>query len=212
MWESSAAIYENHGDDVADVLNNLLTGVLGNHRVVLEDLEPSLPVQESVERIESAAKRATELLPAIREALPASPAVATDAMAEQTSRDGNETILVVDDEAVLRDSLAVVLELHGYTVLQASDGPEAIQQLRDHSEEIAVVFIEQQMRPMTGAEVLAELKSIDPDIKSIYISGFIARTQTSGDELGDADAILPKLHRWADFWRVIRHVLDADPV
>jgi PAS domain S-box-containing protein len=85
---------------------------------------------------------------------------------------GQETILIVDDEEIIRTMLKEVLETLGYTVLMASKGEEAIKIYREHCGEIDVVIIDMIMPKMGGKETYLKLKKINPDIRAILASGY----------------------------------------
>ncbi|HIF00622.1 MAG TPA: response regulator [Planctomycetes bacterium] len=155
-----------------------------------------------------------ELFPVMRQALSQSHdtvrsrEVVETTAAGDTARQGDETILIVDDEEVIRDALRLILNLHGYTVLEAGDGVEALHVLRNNSNEIALVIIDRKMQPMSGEQTLSRMKTIAPELKAVYSSGDDATVNLSGSELGKAAAILPKPYNPEDFWRVIRYILD----
>ena len=135
---------------------------------------------------------------------------AKGATSRDITRPGTETILVVDDEDAVRDSLRLLLETSGYTVLEACGGSEAIEIFRNNPEQIAMAIIDRQMQPMSGDETLSQLKSIAPDVRAVFISGHYATTNISDSELGWAAGTLPKPPPPEDFWRMMRHVLDND--
>jgi CheY-like chemotaxis protein len=75
-----------------------------------------------------------------------------------------QTVLVVDDEASIREMLATVMELDGYRVLQAHDGRRALEVLA--AEDVNVVTLDVMMPGMDGWEV-ADLMQVDPRFRSI---------------------------------------------
>lgn len=87
-------------------------------------------------------------------------------MAENSN---HHTILIVDDETSVRESLARVLEKEGYRALTAGSGNEA-QALTEH-EDIALVLTDLRMPEMSGIELLRHLKQAKPDIEVILITG-----------------------------------------
>ena len=80
-----------------------------------------------------------------------------------------KTILVVDDEDSVRDSLSAVLEREGYTVLQASDGEEGLALLKERP--IQLVLSDQNMPGMTGVEFLKLVRERHPHILRIMLTG-----------------------------------------
>ena len=84
---------------------------------------------------------------------------------------GSETILVVDDEEVVRDLTQEVLSSYGYNVLLAQDGLEAIHVYKAFGHDIDLVLLDMFMPRMSGTETYDELKEINPDIKVLFCSG-----------------------------------------
>ena len=85
---------------------------------------------------------------------------------------GSGVVLVVDDERVVREMAKTALGREGYTVLLADSGPAAIDVLRGHPGEIALVVLDMSMPRMSGEEALWELRKIRPEVKVIVSSGY----------------------------------------
>jgi two-component system, cell cycle sensor histidine kinase and response regulator CckA len=85
---------------------------------------------------------------------------------------GSGTILVVDDEDVVRRTSKAALERFGYSVVLAENGREGVELLRDLSENIKLVLLDLTMPVMSGEEALYEIRLIRPDIKVVLSSGF----------------------------------------
>ncbi len=85
---------------------------------------------------------------------------------------GTGTVLVVDDEAAIRMVARAILEFAGYSTLIAADGEEGVRVFRDAGGTIDLVLLDMSMPRMSGIEVLAELKKIDPAVKVLVTSGF----------------------------------------
>ena len=121
--------------------------------------------------------------------LPASEEInSTEIITEDTIPLGQgELILVVDDEASIREVTKVTLEKYNYRVITASDGIEAISIYAQKSQEIQVVLIDLVMPEMDGLTASRILKKINPQIKLIATSGLtsqdnVAATQALGIE------------------------------
>lgn len=85
---------------------------------------------------------------------------------------GSETILVVEDEAPVRALAARILRKYGYTVIEASDGLEALRRVRDFSGSIHLIITDVVMPGMSGKELMARLQKEYPDARSLYVSGY----------------------------------------
>ena len=85
---------------------------------------------------------------------------------------GSGTILVVDDEEVVRDLVLEVLSVHGYNVLLAQDGLEAIHVYKAFGHTIDLVLLDMIMPRMGGKEAYEKLKEINSDIKVLFCTGY----------------------------------------
>jgi two-component system cell cycle sensor histidine kinase/response regulator CckA len=85
---------------------------------------------------------------------------------------GSGTILVVDDEQIVRDTARNTLERYGYRILMTRDGREAIELFREVPDDIALVLLDLTMPYMNGEEVLRELQAIRPPVRVLLSSGF----------------------------------------
>ncbi len=79
-------------------------------------------------------------------------------------------ILIVDDELIMRESLAGWLERDGHVVETAASGEEGLQKLKDSRFEIMLVDIK--MEGMSGLDVLTKVKESDPDVAIVMITAY----------------------------------------
>jgi len=93
---------------------------------------------------------------------------------EQLLRGDGQLILVVDDEAAIRQITRQSLEAHGYRTLVASNGAEALDIIETHSEPVALVFTDMMMPVMDGAALATNLATSHPDLPIIATSGLNA--------------------------------------
>ncbi|RKX59202.1 MAG: hypothetical protein DRP37_06895 [Thermodesulfobacteriota bacterium] len=84
---------------------------------------------------------------------------------------GSETILVVDDEEIVRDLTLEILSAYGYNVLLAQDGLDAIHVYKAFEHTVDLVLMDVIMPRMCGKEAYEKLKEINPDIKVLFCSG-----------------------------------------
>jgi signal transduction histidine kinase/ActR/RegA family two-component response regulator len=85
------------------------------------------------------------------------------------------TILVVDDEELVRATARRILEPQGYKILEAADGTAAVEILKADPERIQAVLLDLTMRGMDGVGALREMSKIRPDVKVILTSGYSER-------------------------------------
>jgi len=88
------------------------------------------------------------------------------------SLQGSETVLVVEDDPQLRNMAFKILERHGYTVLVAEGGQPAIQIAETYGEKIDLVVTDVVMPEMSGKEAAERIKTLRPDIKVLFMSGY----------------------------------------
>jgi two-component system, cell cycle sensor histidine kinase and response regulator CckA len=82
------------------------------------------------------------------------------------------TVFLVDDDTVLRNLTAYILQGSGYTVLQAAHGKEALQIASEHLEPIQLLIADVQMPDMDGTVLAERLVTIHPEMKVLFLSGF----------------------------------------
>ncbi len=124
-------------------------------------------------------------------------------------RRGAETVLVIDDEPMVRDLARDVLKRYGYAVLTAGGGEEAIEMFRKRSGEIDAVVLDMVMPAMDGREVFRRLREIKPDVKVIVSSGY-SHDWDADDllELG-ARSFMQKPFRITELVKVVGEVMEG---
>ncbi|MDB6155992.1 MAG: hypothetical protein JWL90_4445, partial [Chthoniobacteraceae bacterium] len=129
---------------------------------------------------------------------------------EAVAAHGNdELILVVDDEASIREVTQEMLETFGYRVLVASDGEDALAIYASRPEEIAVVISDMMMPGMDGAATIRALLQMNPDLPIIAASGLSAAGQGAiADQLG-AQFFLSKPYSAESLLKTLRQAIHA---
>ena len=94
-----------------------------------------------------------------------------DAMSDLQNSKGNETILIVDDEHMVRNMLIFYLKDFGYQIMTAEDGEEAIKIFKQHVDTIKAVIMDVVMPHKDGITAYGEMKKINPDANIFLISG-----------------------------------------
>jgi len=121
---------------------------------------------------------------------------------------GKETILIAEDEEVLRSFSSQMLTDLGYRVLMASDGEEALVIFQENLEMIDLVVSDMIMPQKSGIELFNDLKKIKPDVKFILATGYCLE-EVKGSTLQDMEAILMKPYTTEKIAALIRRTLDA---
>jgi hypothetical protein len=122
---------------------------------------------------------------------------------------GNETVLLVEDEAALREFLREVLEASGYSTLVASDGAEALQIADAHAGPIAITVTDVIMPGMTGPQIVELVTQARPEMKVLYISGYSDESVVRHGLIGPGRAFLSKPFGPEALLRKLRESLDA---
>jgi PAS domain S-box-containing protein len=90
---------------------------------------------------------------------------------------GSGNILVVDDEEIVRNILARMLEEVGYVVATCNNGGEAVAYYREHGDETDLIILDMNMPVMSGSDCFYELKKINPDVKVVISTGYTVQTE-----------------------------------
>ncbi len=117
------------------------------------------------------------LFPAVGDLAPVSLTAMSDS-AEQTIQ-ATGTVLVVDDEEMLRNVAAAMLKSGGYEVILAEDGVDAVAKLEKYRDTIDCVLLDMKMPRMGGEEAFTEMRRIKPEIKVLLSSGYNEQTATN---------------------------------
>ena len=121
---------------------------------------------------------------------------------------GTETLLLVEDEEMLRSLAKMILKGKGYNVLTASDGEEAVRMFMLRQNDIDLVLSDMGLPKLNGYDVLAQVKHIKPDVKFILASGYIEPGEKSEILKLGARAFIQKPYVPNEMLRKIRQVLD----
>ncbi len=96
----------------------------------------------------------------------------TQAVYEQSCLNMTGTILLVDDEEIIRHMVSTMLEMFGFKVLMASDGIEALERYKQSADKIVCVLLDLTMPRMDGEQTFLQLRQMNPDLPIIISSGF----------------------------------------
>src|SRR5689334_1666901 len=135
------------------------------------------------------------------------PAIGT--ATQQMPQVGTETLLLVEDEAAVRSSVRRLLEWHGYTVLEARNGAEALRVYEAHAEDIDLVLTDVVMPEMGGHELIERLRQRYPGVRVLFMSGYAERALTNDGSIPAGTGYLEKPFTVETLMRRLREVLDA---
>ena len=123
---------------------------------------------------------------------------------------GQETILVVEDEAGVRALVIRLLQGLGYRLLQAQSGPHAIEVWNEHRDEIDLLITDIVMPDgMNGVQLAEHLRHERPLLKVIFTSGYLADLSHEDISRHHSDAYIAKPFSLAELARLVRRTLDG---
>ena len=124
---------------------------------------------------------------------------------------GTETVLLVEDEASVRSSVARALTRHGYRVVDAANGREALALLETWTEPIDLVLTDLTMPEMGGRELADHLHATRASLPVLFMSGYDAQSVASHGTLPDGAALVEKPFTLETLLRRVRATLDGRP-
>jgi two-component system cell cycle sensor histidine kinase/response regulator CckA len=123
---------------------------------------------------------------------------------------GQETILIVDDEMVVRAVAEAILKKYGYKIITACDGEEALDKLARHDGEIDLVLMDMTMPRLSGMDTFRHMrKGQAPNVPVVICSGYLVDHSGFAEETGSIpNGFLQKPYEIDDMSRTVRRVLD----
>lgn len=136
--------------------------------------------------------------------------IAQEASREDLPR-GWQTILLAEDDPVVRELAARVLRGHGYTVLEAANGVAALEVAREHTRTTIHMLLSDVVMPqMPGIELAKHLRVVQPDLRVLFISGYTDASVIRLGALAPGMAFLPKPFTPVELLRKLQDVLEME--
>ena len=129
--------------------------------------------------------------------------------AKPAARTGDETIVLIEDDSGVRQTVTHLLKSLGYTVIVASDGPEAIQLVRDGIRPDLLLADIVLPRGMTGRQVSDAIAERLPGIKTLYMSGYTENAIIHHGRLDEGVVLLSKPFPRSQLAEKLREVLES---
>ncbi|MHB8137385.1 MAG: response regulator [Smithellaceae bacterium] len=122
---------------------------------------------------------------------------------------GSETIIVAEDDPGIRELITAILTGHGYEVISAADGEDAVRQFRENINKVALVMLDGIMPKKNGREACREIRALKPDVKVIFMSGY-SENMLDFDDMKDRNInFLQKPVHPLDILKKMRELLDS---
>ncbi|PYV91536.1 MAG: hybrid sensor histidine kinase/response regulator [Acidobacteria bacterium] len=121
---------------------------------------------------------------------------------------GSETVLLVEDEEIVRNLVRNILQRKGYTVLEACNGNQALQVSESHSGPIHLLVTDVVMPGMSGRELAERVMTVRGEVKVLYMSGYTENAISRHGFLDPGVAFIQKPFTLAILTRTVRQVLD----
>ena len=128
---------------------------------------------------------------------------------QEIPKGGSETILVAEDEVAVRRLITTILGRNGYTVIEAVNGEEAVQQFSAHRDEIDMLLFDLMMPVMDGKQACDAIRSIKGDVRGIFVSGYAPDNIRPPEYLDLPMEILFKPFSPKELLRTVRRILDT---
>lgn len=141
----------------------------------------------------------------------AEPKAVATAAEPNSIRGRGETILLVEDEDLVRNATAEFLSAYGYVVLEARNGPEALRLAMSRPSDIAAVVTDMVMPGIDGREVVEILRQLRPNLKAVLMSGYTERKVVEKKE-AVSFTFLQKPFTAEVLAKTLRRVLDENDV
>lgn len=121
---------------------------------------------------------------------------------------GNETILLVDDDNMIRDFESGTLVKYGYNVLEADSGEQALEVYRKRKEDISLIILDLNMPGMGGIRCFDELLRMDPAVKVLISTGYSIDGREREKLMARAVEFIEKPFGFKQMLKRLREILD----
>ncbi|MGB5048231.1 MAG: ATP-binding protein, partial [Caldilineaceae bacterium] len=119
---------------------------------------------------------------------------------------GNQAILIVEDQVVLRDALCEILEIHGFAPVAVAGGSDAVALFAEDPQRFALVLSDMSMPEMNGVEMHQILRRFNPGVRTLILSGFSAQADQQAME---ADGIVGWLQKPVDSGELVSSIQNV---
>jgi len=128
---------------------------------------------------------------------------------ELVARGTGTTVLVVDDDKMVLETIATVLKSLGYNVLLAADGLQAVETYQHHQRDIELVILDIVMPKMGGLEACKKIRGINPTAKVIFLTGYDPSQQLNSQGMASSEKVVMKPFQIAEFSQLLKSTLES---
>jgi CheY-like chemotaxis protein len=132
-----------------------------------------------------------------------------DGLADLELKGGKETVLVAEDEELLRRLAKEILEGLGYNVLLAADGEDAVKVFEANRDQIDVVVLDLVMPKLGGRAAYESMRSAGCSVPVIFMTGYSAELAKNTNHQGLGDGFIQKPYSVQSLGQKVREVLDS---
>ncbi len=121
------------------------------------------------------------------------------------------TILLVDDDTLVLQTMRLLLAQRGYVVLSANCGAEALEKMQERDGRVDLVVTDVDMPIMSGTQLATQLLQSYPGLEIIFVSGRSLRDIESSEPLPSSGTFLEKPFLMTDLETIIMQILEVEP-
>ena len=122
---------------------------------------------------------------------------------------GTETILLAEDDAEVRNLMKIALKEHGYKVIEAVDGGDAINKFKENKDMIQLLILDVIMPIKNGKEAYDAIKKMKPDMKAVFMSGYCKDIIKATHIIEEGLTFISKPVSPMELLRKVRDILDG---
>jgi signal transduction histidine kinase len=133
---------------------------------------------------------------------------ATSAAIQTAPAGEGETIMIAEDESKVRESIRLILQDNGYKIIEAENGEDAVRKFRENRGAVSVILLDVVMPLKNGRAAYEEIKILEPEVKTIFMSGYADDIISKKGILEEGFDLISKPINPVTLMRKIRDVLD----
>jgi signal transduction histidine kinase len=122
---------------------------------------------------------------------------------------GTETVLVAEDDEVVRQVMTAILSQYGYSVIEARDGEEAVNKFMEHQDRVKLLLLDAVMPKKTGREAYDKIRIFRPEVRALFLSGYPADVMMARGLIEPGTPVMVKPVGMDELLRKVRAELDS---